>query len=93
MSDRSAAIRALARRRWAVALGLTIAMVAVYFGFVLLVAFDKPLMGRLIVPGLSLGILIGALVIVAAWLLTLIYVRWAHRVYDVELDRLGRSEP
>ena len=57
----------------------------VYFGFVLLVAWDKPFMGRLLSPGLSIGIVLGALVIVAAWLLTWVYVRWANRVYDPEL--------
>ena len=29
------------------AIALTIAMMAVYFGFILLVAFDKPLLGTL----------------------------------------------
>ncbi|MGE0553276.1 MAG: DUF485 domain-containing protein [Gemmatimonadales bacterium] len=85
MSD---SLRALARRRWRVALGYTAAIVVVYFGFVLLVAFDKPLMGSLIRPGLSLGILLGAVVIVLAWLLTWGYVRWANRHYDAELARV-----
>jgi hypothetical protein len=39
-------------------------MMAIYFGFILLVAWAKPLLGRQLVPGLSLGILLGALVIV-----------------------------
>lgn len=77
----------LARRRWRVAITLTVLVVLVYFGFVLLVAFNKPLMGRLLTPGLSVGIVLGAAVIVAAWLLTLVYVRWANRTYDRELAR------
>ena len=48
-------------------------------GFILLVAFAKPFLGSLIVPGLSWGILLGALVIVSAWLLTFIYVLAAGR--------------
>jgi uncharacterized membrane protein (DUF485 family) len=76
--------------RWRVALSLTVAMMAVYFGFILLVAFDKPLLGRLIVPGLSLGMLLGALVIVAAWVLTWVYVRWANTHYDRQLGGLKR---
>jgi len=68
--------------------GLTAAMIATYFGFIVLVAYDKPLLGTLVAPGLSLGILLGALVILVAWALTGIYVRWANRVYDVELARL-----
>lgn len=49
-------------------------MIVIYFGFVLLVAYDKPLLGQQIVPGLSWGILLGALVILSAWVLTFIYV-------------------
>ena len=82
------AIRALAAARWRVAFLLTAATVAVYFGFVLLIAFDKPLMGRLLMPGLSLGILLGAMVIVASWLLTWTYVRWANAKYDPALQAL-----
>ena len=53
---------------------LSVVMLLIYFGFILLVAFKRPLMGTAIVPGLSWGILLGALVIVSAWVLTLIYV-------------------
>ena len=60
-------------------------MIAIYFGFILLVAFNKPLLGRLISPGLSLGVLLGALVIVLSWILTWIYVRWANTHYDKAL--------
>jgi len=67
---------------------LTAAMMAVYFGFILLVAFDKPLLGLVLMPGLSLGMLLGALVIVAAWVLTWIYVRWANTHYEAHLGRL-----
>ena len=69
-----------ARRR--VAGSLTIAMMVIYFGFILLIAYAKPTLTEPIVPGLSLGILLGALVIVAAWALIWIYVRWANRHYD-----------
>jgi uncharacterized membrane protein (DUF485 family) len=44
----------------------------------------------LVMPGLSWGILLGALVIVAAWVLTYIYVRWANTVYDKAIERLRR---
>ena len=81
-------LQALARRRWNVALRLTIAMIVIYFGFILLIAFDKPLLATPVTPGLSLGILLGALVIVASWLLTWSYVRWANQRYDRELHDL-----
>ena len=53
---------------------LSAVMLAIYLGFILLVAYNKPLLGQTVVPGLSWGILLGALVIVSAWALTLIYV-------------------
>ena len=78
----------MAAARWRVALSLTVAMMAVYFGFILLVAFDKPLLGSTIAPGLSLGIVLGVLVIVVAWVLTWVYVRWANTHYDSRLGGL-----
>jgi uncharacterized membrane protein (DUF485 family) len=81
-------LKALDSARWRVAVRLTIAMMVVYFGFILLVAYDKPLLTRLVVPGLSLGILLGALVIVAAWVLIWIYVRWANQHYDAKIAAL-----
>jgi uncharacterized membrane protein (DUF485 family) len=94
--ERSRALEALAARRWRIAMALTATMLVTYFGFVLLVAYDKPLMGQILAPGLSVGILLGAVVILVAWALTGIYVRWANRVYDVELARvrvLGSAPP
>jgi uncharacterized membrane protein (DUF485 family) len=78
-------IEAVAAARWRIALSLTIAMMVVYFGFILLVAFNKPLLGTLVADGLSLGMLLGALVIGAAWVLIWIYVRWANTHYDAAL--------
>jgi uncharacterized membrane protein (DUF485 family) len=76
--------------RWRIAITLTIAMMVAYFGFILLVAFNKPLLGTLLAPGLSLGMLLGALVIVVAWALIWIYVVWANRHYDASIQGLRR---
>jgi len=88
MTDPKADLEALSKAQWRLALRLTAAMMAVYFGFILLVAWDKPLLGRLLMPGLSLGTLLGALVIVTAWLLIWIYVRWANGHYDTTVRSL-----
>lgn len=90
--ERSRALVDLAARRWRIALVLTGVMLFTYFGFVLLVAYDKPLLGSTLAPGLSIGILLGASVIVVAWVVTGIYVRWANTVYDVELARLRQKD-
>lgn len=92
MSDKSQTetLEALAAARWRVAAVLTASTLLSYFGFILLVAFNKPLMGMQLVPGLSLGILLGALVIALSWGFTGLYVRWANRTYDKALDQLRR---
>ena len=81
-------LRALTRARSRIAGALTAAMILLYFGFIGLIAFDRALLARPITKGLSLGILLGALVIVASWLLTWVYVRWMAAHYDRELERL-----
>jgi uncharacterized membrane protein (DUF485 family) len=86
-------VRAAARSRWRIAISLTAVMIAIYFGFITLIAFDKQVLARTIVPGLSLGILLGALVIVVSWLLTWYYVWWANAHYDTVLRGPGRSDP
>ena len=83
-------LRSLDNRRRRIAGSLTIAMIAIYFGFVALIAYNKPLLARRIAPGLSLGILLGVLVIVGSWVLTWVYVRWANNHYDDAVDRLNR---
>jgi uncharacterized membrane protein (DUF485 family) len=93
MNDHDAALRRLDKARWRVALRLTGAMIVNYFGFVALVAFGRPILGIQVIPGLSLGILLGALVIVASWVLTWIYVRWANAHYDPGIEALGKGNP
>ena len=82
----------LARQRWRIAIALSAVVVIVYFGFVLLVAFDKPRVATLLAPGLSLGILLGALVIVVSWLVTWLYVRWANAHFDRRVQALRDGE-
>jgi uncharacterized membrane protein (DUF485 family) len=91
MTDSKDGLEALAAAQWRLALTLTAAMMAVYFAFILLVAWQKPLLGRLLAPGLSLGTLLGVLVIVTAWILIWIYVRWANRHYDATVRSLRQG--
>jgi uncharacterized membrane protein (DUF485 family) len=91
MEDRTRALKNVAEERWRVSLLLTGAMMFIYFGFILLIAFNKQLLGLLILPGLSLGILLGVLVIISAWVLIFIYVRWANSSYDSQIAKLTRN--
>lgn len=88
-------LRALAAKRWRIALTMTATMIAIYFGFIALIAYDRAVLATLLAPGLTLGILLGALVIVVSWLLTYGYVRWANTHYDPALRAIesARSAP
>ena len=62
---------------------LTLAMMVVYYGFILLVAFNKELLSRRLGDGvMTLGIPIGFGVIVFTVVITAIYVRRANSEFD-----------
>jgi len=84
----SSQFRHLVARRWRVSLLLTVALFVLYYGYILLVATNKGFLSRRIGTVTTLGIPLGAAVIVGAWLLTALYVLWANRAYDAEVARL-----
>ena len=74
---------------------LTLAMMVVYYGFILLVAFDKPFLAARLGSGVTtVGMPIGLAVIVFTVAITGLYVRRANREYDplVRALRDGESE-
>ena len=75
----------------AVALALTLMVVAIYFGFLFLIAFRKDLVGAKLSPHMTWGIPLGISVILMAWLLTGVYVVWANRSYDVMVAAFRRK--
>ena len=85
-------LESLAAARSRIAVVLTATMTAIYVVFILLIAYGKDFLGTVIAPGLSIGIALGVLVILSAWALILIYVRWANTHYDhrVASIRKGR---
>ena len=91
MADADEPLRTLAAARWRIALTLTTIMIVVYFGFIALIAYNREFLSTLIAPGLTVGIILGALVIVVSWLLTFVYVRWANTHYDEQLAEIGRG--
>lgn len=81
--------RMLTRSRDRLAGWLTGAVLAAYFGFILLVAFGKPLLARPVGTGVtSLGIVLGVGLIVLAIALTGLYIRRANRAFDPLVERL-----
>jgi uncharacterized membrane protein (DUF485 family) len=86
----SADFRHMLVRRWRVSLVLTALLFALYYGYIVLIAMNPELMSVKIGDVTTLGIPLGAAVIVGAWALTAAYVVWANRHYDPEVDRLRR---
>ena len=71
---------------------LTIAMLVVYYGFILLVAFDKQLLAKRIGDGvMTLGMPIGLGVIVFTVVITAIYVRRANSEFDKLTDDITKA--
>ena len=89
---RSPQFQELVRQRSRFAWTLSIAMLVIYFGFILLVAFAKPLLAMKIGDGVtSLGIILGLGVILSAFILTGIYVQRANSRFDELTRRLTRE--
>ena len=82
----------LRSRRLSFGWTLTIAMLIVYYGFVLLVAFGKQTLATPIGDGvMTWGIPIGFGVILFTIVVTAIYVLRANREYDDLTDRIKRE--
>lgn len=80
----------LVSKRTAFAWRLSALMAAIYFGFILLVAFAPKLLGTPIGSGVTtIGVPLGLLVIISAFVLTGIYVRRANAEFDALTERIA----
>jgi len=71
---------------------LTILMLVVYYGFVMLVAFNKPFLAQRLGEGVTtVGMPIGFGVILFTVLITGIYVRRANREFDALADAVVKD--
>ena len=71
---------------------LTLAMMVVYYGFILLVAFNKPLLATRLGDGVTTYAMpIGFGVIIFTVVITAIYVRRANREYDDLAEQISKA--
>lgn len=84
----SPAFKRLVHYRWIVSAILTLLLFILYYGYILLIGYNKPFLAIKIGAVTPIGIPIGVGVIVLSWILTVIYVIWANKVYDVEVTNL-----
>jgi len=87
----SPAFKKLVSRRWAVSLLLTLVILFIYIGFLLLVAYNKELLGTKIGSQITLAIPVGLGIIFIAWVLTGIYVYWANNSYDPAVEEIKKK--
>jgi len=91
---RNPRFRELVQQRSSFAWSLAAAMLVIYFGFILLVAFGKGLLAAKIGGGVtSIGIVIGLGVILASFVLTGIYVWRANGRFDELTRNLSKELP
>ena len=67
---------------------LTVITLVLYYGFILLIAFNRDVFAFKVFGIVTFGILLGIGVILSCWVLTGIYVRWANQKYDAMVARL-----
>lgn len=74
----------LVRTRGRFAWTLSFIVLAVFYGFVMLVAFQPALLGRPIAEGsmFTVGVVVGVGIFVGFWLMTALYVRRANGEFD-----------
>ncbi len=82
----------LKRKRSSFGWWLTLAGMVAYYGFILLVAFDKPLLAQKIGTGVTtLGMPIGVSVIVFTIIITWVYIRRANSEFDALTEEVVKG--
>jgi len=81
----------LVARKNRISIILTILTLIVYYGFILLIAFRREWFAAKMGGNVTFGIYLGIGVILACFLLTGIYVRWANQNYDAMVERLKQK--
>lgn len=80
--------KTLSSQKKTISIVLTIAELVLYFGFIALIAFNKPFLATKFSGAITVGIPIAVGTIVLSWVLTGIYIRWANTKYDVLVKKV-----
>ncbi|MCX8070395.1 MAG: DUF485 domain-containing protein [Thermodesulfovibrionales bacterium] len=80
----------LVKKKNMVSMVFTILELILYFGFVGLIAYNKPFLSQKISEdsAMTIGIPIAVLTIFFSWVLTAIYIFWANSSYDNEVKKV-----
>ncbi len=80
----------LSRQKFIISTVLTILELVLYFGFIGLIAFNKPFLAQKLSVGVAttIGIPIAVGTIIGSWIFTGIYIWWANNKYDVLVNKV-----
>ena len=82
--------KALSSQKNTISLILTVLELVLYFGFIALIAFNKPFLAQKLTAGkaTTIGIPIAVGTILLSWVFTGIYIFWANTKYDKMVKKL-----
>jgi uncharacterized membrane protein (DUF485 family) len=80
--------QSLSSQKFAMSTILTILELVLYFGFIALIAFNKPFLSQKLSGAITIGIPIAVGTIILSWIFTGIYIRWANNTYDVLVKKV-----
>jgi len=80
----------LSNKKNVISLILTLMELTLYFGFIALIAFNKPFLATKLSPGsaTTIGIPIAVCTILFSWVFTGIYIYWANNKYDTLVKKV-----
>jgi uncharacterized membrane protein (DUF485 family) len=80
--------KSLSAQKNSISIILTILELVLYFGFIALIAFNKPYLSQKFSGAITIGIPIAVGTIFFSWVLTGIYIFWANNKYDVLVKKV-----
>ena len=80
--------QSLSSQKFTISTILTILELVLYFGFIALIAFNKPFLSQKLSGAITIGIPIAVGTIILSWIFTGIYIRWANNTYDVLVKKV-----
>ncbi len=80
--------KSLSGQKNTVSLVLAVLELVIYFGFVALIAFNKPFLSAKLSGAITIGIPVAVGAILLSWLLTGVYILWANNKYDVLIKKV-----
>ncbi len=81
-------IKSLSGQKNTISLVLAVVELVLYFGFVALIAFNKPFLSAKLSGAITVGIPLAVGIILLSWVLTGVYILWANNKYDVLVKKV-----